>query len=173
MLKTQHIEISKLKQNTGQIKGLPANPRTIKDESFEALKKSIKDDPEMMELREIIVYPLKDIFVVIGGNKRFSASKDLKFKKVPCKILPKTTSVKKLQAITIKDFEALRADWDEEQLSEWGLDIPQIEEEEEEGEPKQPETGVFFLNIKMDNEEHCQDWYNKLINEGLDVKIVT
>ena len=62
------IEISKIRNNDGQIDGLPRNPRFIKNDKYRALLKSIQDDPEMMELRELIVVPHEDTFVVIGGN---------------------------------------------------------------------------------------------------------
>lgn len=47
------IKIKDLRTNKGQIEGVPTNPRLIKDAKFEKLKKSLQDDPEMMELREI------------------------------------------------------------------------------------------------------------------------
>jgi len=48
-MKTQLIKLAKLKNNTGQIDGLPKNPRFLRDDKFEKLKKSLTDDPEMME----------------------------------------------------------------------------------------------------------------------------
>lgn len=57
MVKKVSIPLSALFTNVGQIDGLPPNPRLIKDEKFEALKKSLTDDPEMLDLRELIVYP--------------------------------------------------------------------------------------------------------------------
>lgn len=50
-MESQSIKISKLKSNTGQISGLPANPRFIRDERFKKLKKSIEDLPEMYRYR--------------------------------------------------------------------------------------------------------------------------
>lgn len=48
------IKISDLELNEGQVPGLPRNPRFIRDDRFEALKKSISDAPEMLELRELL-----------------------------------------------------------------------------------------------------------------------
>lgn len=62
------IKLSKLIENRGQIEGLPANPRIIKDEKYAKLKKSIEEDPEMLELRELLVYPFNKKYIVIGGN---------------------------------------------------------------------------------------------------------
>lgn len=84
--------------NVGQIAGLPPNPRLIKDEKFEALKKSLTDDPEMLDLRELIVYPNPDekgTYIVIGGNMRYNAAKELGLSELPCKILPESTPVTK------------------------------------------------------------------------------
>ena len=52
----QKIALSKLRLNTGQIPEVPKNPRFIKDDRFMALKKSIEDAPEMLELREVVAY---------------------------------------------------------------------------------------------------------------------
>lgn len=60
--------------NTGQISGLPQNPRFIRDDRYEKLVKSIQDDPEMLELRECIVYPYAAAYVVIAGNMRLRAT---------------------------------------------------------------------------------------------------
>jgi hypothetical protein len=60
--------------NNGQIHGLPKNPRFIRDERYEKLVKSIQDDPEMLDLRECIVYPYAAAYVVIAGNMRLKAT---------------------------------------------------------------------------------------------------
>ena len=82
------LELSKLKENNGQIEGLPKNPRIIKDENYKKLLKSIKDNPEMTSLREILVFPHNEEYVVIGGNMRLKALMELGYKEVPCKIIP-------------------------------------------------------------------------------------
>ena len=63
--------------NTGQISGLPTNPRHIRDERYEALVKSIKDDPEMLDLRECIVFPYAAAYVAIAGNMRLKATAEV------------------------------------------------------------------------------------------------
>lgn len=67
---TKDIPTVEIWPNTGQISGLPANPRIFRDEREEALIRSIEDDPEMIELRECIVYPYADAYVTIAGNFR-------------------------------------------------------------------------------------------------------
>ena len=55
-MKSKLIKISQLKNNTGQIEWLPKNPRILKDDKYNKLVKSIQEDPEMLELREVIAY---------------------------------------------------------------------------------------------------------------------
>lgn len=130
-MKVQNINISALELNNGQIEGLPKNPRFIRDNQFEKLKKSIQDFPEMLQYRELIVYPLNGKFVVVAGNMRLRAGQELGFTEFPCKVLPKETTVERLKEITIKDnnsfgewdMDDLANEWDKEQLSEWGVEI--------------------------------------------------
>lgn len=131
-MQSKEVEISKLQNNSGQIPGLPKNPRLIKDDKYKKLVKSIQDDPEMLALRELIVYPQNGHFVVIAGNMRLRAMQELKYNSAPCKVLPPETPVDKLKAYTIKDnigygeheWDAIANEWDVDQLMEWGLDIP-------------------------------------------------
>lgn len=130
------IKLSKLVENRGQIEGLPANPRFIKDDKYAKLKKSIEDDPEMLELRELLVYPLGNKFVVIGGNMRLKALRELGATECPCKVIPAETPVEKLRAYTIKDnntfgdydWSKLNSEWDTAELEDWGCDLPDIED---------------------------------------------
>lgn len=127
------IKIADLEVNRGQIDGLPKNPRTIKDERFKALKKSIEDAPEMLALRELLVYPHNGKYVVIGGNMRLKACKDLGYKELPCKVIDENTPVEKLREYTIKDnigfgtddWGALFEDWNTEELTDWGMEFPE------------------------------------------------
>ena len=134
-MKQQLVKISQLKNNNGQIKGLPKNPRILKDDKFEKLKKSIHEDPEMLELREIIAYDNNGKLVVICGNMRLRAMQDLGIKEAPTKILPPETPIEKLKAYVIKDnvsfgehnWDTLANEWNVEELTEWGLDIPNFD----------------------------------------------
>lgn len=73
-MQAQLIDIKRLSPNKGQIAGVPANPRFIRDERFEKLKESIKSDPEMMQVREIVAYDNGGELVVVMGNMRYRAS---------------------------------------------------------------------------------------------------
>lgn len=136
------IKITNLHPNTGQIPGVPANPRFIKDESYEKLKQSIIDDPEMLALRELLVFPHPDKpggFIIIGGNMRYRICKELKYKTIPCKIIPKETPAEKIRAYLIKDnvgfgdwdTDLLANDWDTGELETWGVDLPDFDAPED------------------------------------------
>lgn len=138
-VKTQDISIKLIETNKGQIEGLPKNPRLIKDHKFEKLVKSIEENPEMLNMRELLVYPHGGKFIVIGGNMRLEALKKLGYKSALCKVIPESATVEQLRAYTIKDnngygewdFDLLAGEWDAELLDDWGVDLPTWEEEEE------------------------------------------
>lgn len=137
-VKIQQVALSKLHLNNGQIPDVPKNPRFIKDERFEALKKSIQDDPEMLELREIVAYDNNGELVIVGGNMRYRAMKDLGYKDAPVKILPKETAPEKIRAFIIKDnvafgnndWDILGNEWEVEELLDFGLECDFLKESE-------------------------------------------
>lgn len=124
------IKAKDLHVNSGQVKGLPKNPRSIRDARFEALKKSISDAPEMLELRPVVAYDNDGELVVIMGNMRTRACKDLGIAEIPTIILPKCTPIKKLREYSVKDnisfgdndWDAFANEWELAELSEWGLE---------------------------------------------------
>ncbi len=140
------VKVKDLQLNTGQIEGLPANPRLIKDSKYQQLKQSITEDPEMLELREVIAYDNHGFLVVIAGNMRLQACKELGIKEVPCKTLPTDTPLQKLKAYSIKDnsgfgewnWEMLANGWENDELEKWGMDI----EEENEAKAKIQEAEI-------------------------------
>ena len=144
------IPLSKIEPNRGQIVGLPKNPRLIRDEKFEKLKKSISEDIEMTALREILVIEHDGKYVIIGGNMRFRAMQDLGIKEAPCKVIPADTDVEKLRAYIIKDnagfgdwdWDDLANEWCDDPLSDWGVDVWEAEQEKQsEGTTEVEEDG--------------------------------
>lgn len=130
MTETNLISISLLDFNKGQLQGLPKNPRFFRDNRYEAMKKSISDSPEMLELRELIVYPYNDgRYVVVCGNLRLRACKELGYKELPCKVLNADTPVKKLREYATKDnvnfgendMDIMQNEWDKSELQDWGI----------------------------------------------------
>lgn len=130
----QAISIDALEANTGQMIGLPANPRKIEDPRFELLVESIKNSPEFLNYNPLKVYPLENgNYIVIGGNMRFLALIKLGFKMIPCIIFPKDTPIEKLKEYVVLDnsgfgawdWEMLKSDdWDAQQLTSWGVELP-------------------------------------------------
>lgn len=95
---TQTIHIALLDYNKGQLKGLPKNPRFFRDYRYEAMKKSIEESPEMLELRELIVFPYDNgRYIVVCGNLRLRACRELGYTELPCKVLDAKTKPKKLR----------------------------------------------------------------------------
>jgi len=126
----QNIKISLLTENVGQVEGLPRNPRWIKDERYKALKKSIEDAPEFLDARMLLVYPHEGKYVVIAGNMRLKACKELGFKELPCYVFNNDTPVEKLREYAIKDnvefgnidWDCLANEWDTKELQDWGVE---------------------------------------------------
>ena len=117
--------------NIKEVKSNPNNPRLIKDDKFKKLVKSIKDFPQMLQLRPIVV---NDDMVVLGGNMRLKACKEAGLKEVPIIKASELTPEQEKEFI-IKDnvgfgewdWNMLANEWESEQLDEWGLDIPEYE----------------------------------------------
>lgn len=131
-VKSIRIAIELVQQNNGQIEGVPKNPRIIRDKRYKELVQSIRDMPEMLEVRRIIVFPIAGgLYVAIGGNKRLTACAELEYKEVPCFVLPADTTVDVLKEIIIKDntsfgeydWEAISTDWAADKLKDWGMEL--------------------------------------------------
>lgn len=122
MTEKKNLKISVLEINKGQIEGVPANPRILKKDKFKKLKQSIEENPEMLDLRELLVYPLDNKYVIIGGNMRFEVCKQLGYKELPCKIIDKETPAENLRAYVLRD-NASYGEWDFDLLAnEWNVD---------------------------------------------------
>lgn len=137
-MKRTTLKVSEIKNN-------PNNPRLIKDDKFKKLVQSIKDFPEMLNAREIVVN--KD-HVILGGNMRFKAAKEAGLKEVPVKIVDWDED--KQRQFIIKDnvsggewdWDLLANEWNVDELNDWGLDLPDdwLEQEPEIVEDEVPEV---------------------------------
>lgn len=160
-MRIETVKILVLKSNNGQIEGLPKNPRIIKDAKYKKLKQSLIDDPEMLELREIIAYDNHGELVVICGNMRLKALTEIGVKEVIVKILPTNTDIEKLKAFTIKDnvgfgehdWDMLANEWEVDELEEWGISVQKTIENNIDIEPEE-------IEIEMAKE---LDFYDKFI----------
>lgn len=142
------LSVDLIELNEGQIGGLDRNPRQWTYDDVQKLCKSIQETPELLEARGLIVYPLGDRYVAIGGNMRLCAVRMLEYKEVPCMVLPESMSVDKLAEIAIKDngqfgswdIEKLKANWSDINFDGWGIDVkgfddPDENEDEEHEKP--------------------------------------
>ena len=151
IMERQRIDISKVFANEGQIDGLPRNPRTMRKEKFRKLMKSIRELPEMTEARDLLVVPHGDGYVVIGGNMRLQAYRELGWNEVPCCILPEGMPADKLREIVIQDnnpfgetdWDMIANEWDVEELKDWGVDLPESWNTSEAEEQKEAEEDDF------------------------------
>lgn len=119
------VAIREIKPNTN-------NPRIIKDDKFKKLVKSIKEFPEMLELRPIVV---DSNMIVLGGNMRLKACIAAGLTEVPILVADQLTEEQKKEFIVKDnvgfgewDWDILANEWDADLLEEWGLDVPSIDE---------------------------------------------
>lgn len=141
------IRLSTIKEN-------PDNPRIIKDEKFTQLVKSLKDFPEMMKLRPIVV---DENNTALGGNMRLKALHELGYKTVPQEWVKKAKDLTEDQKkeFIVKDnvgfgewnWDQLTNNWDQEQLQEWGLDLPDFKFD--------PENKEKEIDENLETENEC------------------
>jgi site-specific DNA-methyltransferase (adenine-specific) len=124
----QNVPINTVKAN-------PNNPRIIKDDKFAKLVKSINEFPQMLNLRPIVV---NDDMVVLGGNMRLKACKEAGLKEIPIIKASELTEQQQKEFIVKDnvgygewDWDDLANNWDVDELTEWGLDIPDFKTEDE------------------------------------------
>lgn len=111
------------------LKKLPNNPRTIKKDDVERLKRSIRDNPDYFEARPIILSNRTGKLVILAGNQRYEAAKALKMDEVPTFLLEGLTEGREREIIIRDnvnngewDFDILANEWDIDSLQEWGVD---------------------------------------------------
>lgn len=172
------------------VKPNPSNPRTIKDEKFKKLVKSLTDFPEMMNLRPIV---LNADMVILGGNMRYKAAKEAGWENIPAIIAEGLTPEQEREFI-IKDntsggdwdWEALANGWDAQQLEEWGLDLPdnfavELEAQEDDYEiPDEVQTDIVLGDLFEIGEHRLlcgdstqTDTFEKLFNGQMADLVVT
>ena len=164
-----------------QIKPNPNNPRLIKDNKFKLLVKSIQEFPEMLELRPIVI---DENNIVLGGNMRLKACIEAGLTEVPVKVATLTEQQK--NEFIIKDnvgfgewdWDDLANSWNVEELTDWGLDIPNFDAtvlDAEEDDFSVPDGGIetnIVLGDLFEIGEHrllcgdstCSDTVAKLMN---------
>lgn len=140
------------------IKPNPNNPRVVRNEKFQKLKQSITEFPKMLSLRPMVI---DENNVVLGGNMRLRALQELGFTDIEDAWVKRSSDLtedeKKRFIIADNvafgewDWDTLANDWDVEQLSDWGLDVPDFEEVEE---VEEEENQLNIITLKFYNKDY-------------------
>lgn len=146
-MEIKRIRLTDLELNRGQVAGLPSNPRQWGKGELEDLVKSIRETPELLEARGLIVWPYGGKYIILGGNMRFSALREMNAVDAPCYVLDADTSMDKLREVVIKDngsfgswdYDMLANEWDDLPLADWGVPAWDTENLEEVSAPKEVE----------------------------------
>ena len=164
-----------IKVNISEVKPNPNNPRIIKDAKFKKLVTSIKEFPDMLNKRPLIVFTDVDgKYCVLGGNMRLKALNELKYTEIPVIIADEWTEEQKAEFL-IKDnvgfgewdWDQLANEWDAEKLDDWGLNIPNYETNEVDYSGKNEEIDIDLLDSEMILKlKYTEDDYN-LVREQL------
>lgn len=110
------VKLDVIDFNTGQIPGVPSNPRDPEVEYFK-LKDSLTKDAAFTTINELVLYPFNGRYVAISGNMRVRAAKELGWKEISAKILPADTKPEALTRYILLG-NAEFGKWDTAQLAE-------------------------------------------------------
>jgi len=159
-----------------EIKPNPSNPRIIKDDKFKKLVASIEKFPEMADVRPIVV---NMDMVVIGGNMRLRAMKESGWKEAPVQMVDWTEEQQKEFIIKDNlgygewDWDDLANNWDEQELTDWGLDIPNFIDEQEQKDLSNTIENLYRIEIICKDEQEQENTYNKLIQQNYECRLLT
>ena len=170
------ISLDLLEPNSGQIDGIPANPRYLTDKEFKKLKKSIKENPELLSYRELLVYPFEDGFVIIDGNSRYRALCDLGYTETPCKIISENTAKESIKAYILLTNKSsgewettlLAEGWTQLEIDDIGLDIelPDLTTDDIFGDDD-PDTEENSTEGDEEVEDDKQSFYQSMLSDCL------
>ena len=187
-MEVTRLPLGKVKQNTGQIEGLPSNPRQWTQTDIDRIAKSLEETPELFEARPLIVYEQDGEYIILGGNLRYEGAKKNKMQDVPVHILAEGLSIDKLKEIVLKDngsfgdwdMDALANEWDDLPLKDWGIEVAwDVKDVEEVKEPKdKPDLSDdidvrYCVEITCVSEKEQEMIYNEMLNRGLECRILT
>jgi hypothetical protein len=150
------LPVSNIRANKGQLieKGIPTNPRKITKDKYNLLLQSLEKS-NLTQIRPLDVIEHDGKYIVLSGNQRLRALKELKIKEVPCNILrddlePETYRQIVLQANTNygeHDDDLLANEWDAVELHEWGYELPEWEPITPE-DVEQEEEKALYLKVE-------------------------
>lgn len=161
------LKINELNSNEG-------NPRIIKENKFKQLVQSIKDFPEMLELRPIVI---DEDNIILGGNMRYRACIEAGLTEVPIKIAKGLTEEQKKEFI-IKDnvgfgeweWDILGNEWDNSKIGEWGLDVWQPDDID--FEPKLTPNTEYSDVTQEEIEKQAKVLAEQMMKESRNVEVL-
>lgn len=180
------LRVADIDANTGQVPGIPANPREMAEIDFETLKTSMQRDAEYTQINELIVYPHQGRWVAVSGNMRLRAAIALGWKTITAKIIPEDTP----PAVVAKyillgnasfgkwDFNALVDKWSAVDLETANISVPSDFEQPSpedfgddfslpEGEQTRERTMTFTLSAEQ------SDYIDRIIEQAKNAGIPT
>lgn len=183
MTDVQLLPLAALESNKGQIAGVPKNPRIIRNEQYKRLVASLQES-DLTDYKPLLVYPTgKGKYIVLGGNMRLRALRELKVPRVSCIVIPTNTDVQVLKKAVIidnnefgeYDWDLIANEWSEEPLTDWGVDLPVVEDEKPQGDTNIPfdYNPAYKIEVACESEEQQEELYNKLTQEGLQCRLLT
>lgn len=180
--KTVRLKLTELHDNHGQIQGVPANPRFVRDKQYKRLLKSLREG-DLTGVMPIKVFQYDGEWVVIGGNMRLRAMQELKIADVSCIVIPAGTNTETICKIAMIDnstfgewdFDMLANEWSELPLEDWGLEVPSGWGKQETESEEQPSDYAprYIVEIECADEQKQQSLYERLIQEGYECRVLT
>ena len=185
LAKTEKISIKNLRNNVGQLKdlGVPANPRRIDKHAYNKLKTSLFEK-DLNEIKELLVMPYNNTYVVLSGNMRLKAYKELGYMHIKCKVIDPEVDAQTLQKIIIVentnygswDENILANEWEPELLDAWGYDLPELDmseltEDKSLIENTEKLKDKFVLKVSGKNQDEIMALLNELQDRGFEVEL--
>ena len=185
LARIEKLNIKDLRNNVGQLQdlGIPANPRRIDKHAYNKLKTSLFEK-DLNEIKELLVIPHNDKYVVLSGNMRLKAYKELDYKHIKCKVIDQNVDKLTLQKIIIIentnfgswDVDILANEWEPELLDAWGYDLPELDMSEFEDDKSLYENteelkNKFVLKVSSKDQNQIMSLLNELQDRGFEVEV--
>jgi ParB-like chromosome segregation protein Spo0J len=168
-------------RKVADIAKLEGNPRKIDKEDMARLKQSIEGLPDYFEAHPIVLSDRTGKLVVIDGNQRLEAARQLGWEEIPTALLSGLSEEKEREIIIRAnvnngewDMDLLQ-EWDKEQLEDWGVDMPEWEEEKQQSQKDLSDELNFDykLEITCNDEVEQQSLFNEFQERGIVCRILT
>lgn len=179
----EDIKISKLLNNSGQLletHGIPENPRRITKVQFQKLLASIAES-NLADIKPLQVIPYDNKYIVLAGNQRLRAYRQLKYKTVKCFVLCDDLDPKIYQKIIITDNSHYGSNDDDllanmfnaDDLLDWGVSLPELNVDDVDSllpEPNQLKDD-FKIIVSEQDQNKLMALMNELQDRGYRVKL--